>query len=293
MTRCRATAGSSVLSGTRRGHEIGCRARSTPSSTRAGAGGVTVVCDLPRRLTEAAAGRAGLRRPGRRGHRVRRAGVRGHRGDGPGAVGDQPERRPGRARAVARAGCGPPRSAEIAGLPLLAAMRPEPHARRAPRTRRSAAATAVAAGARPPGGCSPCWPAGAVRCARHERVADRPGARAAGRRVRPAAARAVVAAAIRAESGGSARRHRGADQPAGAADRTDRRRHPRAAAVRAGHHRRPGHRSGRGVGRRRKRACGAARFGSPTRPRCADWRSGWRWPPAGGSTTRSRGSTGS
>ena len=34
-------------------------------------------------------------------------------------------------------------------------------------------------------------------------------------------------------------------------------------------------------------------FSSPTRPRCVGWRSGWRWRPAGVSTTRSRGWTAS
>ena len=69
--------------------------------------------------------------------------------------------------------------------------------------------------------------------------------------------------------------------------------HPRAAAARRGHHRRPGHRTRCGMGGRRDRTCAALRCDSPTTPRCAGWRNGWRCPRAGVSTKRSRGSTGS
>ena len=167
-------------------------------------------------------------------------------------------------------------------------------ARRAARARRPAVGAALGAGrGGPPGARGAAGGSRTRRTAgRRERLADRPGPRAAGRRIRrrcgptwwpPRSAPNPAACSATPRCW----------QSSDAADRTDRRRHPRTAAVRGRDHRRPGHRAGRGVGRRRKRLAAQRRFGSPTKPRCGGWRSGWRWPPAGGSTTRSPGWTAS
>ena len=141
--------------------------------------------------------------------------------------------------------------ARIVGLPLLASMRAGTGSGRTPRERRvrcdvvrrlpGAARKVLAVLAQHP-----------QVGARHERLVDRSGARATGRGVRAAAAerrRRRDPCRIRR----SARRHRSADQPADAADGTDRRGNPGATPARGGHHRRAGDCAGRGMGGRRKR----------------------------------------
>ena len=286
--------GVSVLSGARRAYEVD--AAPVDAVVDAGRrGGVTVVCDLARRLTDAtqaALDAADLVVVVTRCD-VRACAATGCDGTGIGC--DQPQPGTGGAGTVAR---------RVAGgrgrrhrRPAVARVGQSPAStRRAVGTPRSAVGTAIAAraGSAAGAGRAARMPARRRAAGRRERFADRAGARAAGRRIGGAGL------SVEAQRGGGrdpgrvrrhARRHGGSRQSAGAADRTDRRRHPRTAAVCGRHHRRPGHRTRCGLGGRRKRAATQPHSASPTRPRCAAWRSGWPWPPVGGSTTRSRGST--
>ena len=206
-------------------------------------------------------------------------------------VDGQPERRCGRAGARAGWSAAGRTWPSIVGLPLLAAMRPQPgiaealeHGGLRLRRRSPLAAAArrvLAVLQQHPTQAERGMSASLIERVR-ERLAAESGAAAAqrGRRGDPGRIRR------------GARRHRRAEQSAGAADRAHRRGHPRTAAAAPRDHRRAGHRARRGLGRRRYRVARAARFGSPTKPRCADWRNGWRWPPGDGWTTRSPGSTG-
>ena len=116
--------GVSVLSGTRRGYEMdaGPVAAIVDAGRR---GGVAVVCDLPAATDRGDACRTGQRRPRRAGQPLRCAGVRGRRDVAPVLAAINPNLglvvrgpSPGGLRAA--------EVADIAGVPLLAAMRPEP-----------------------------------------------------------------------------------------------------------------------------------------------------------------------
>ena len=116
---------SAVLSGTRRGYEMDAgRGRRRLDAGRRG--GVTVVCDLPRRLTDATAGGAGCA-PTLSSSSARAMCGRARR----------PRRWPRcwprstptsawSCGARRRADCAQLKSRDITGLPLLAAMRPQP-----------------------------------------------------------------------------------------------------------------------------------------------------------------------
>ena len=211
-------------------------------------------------------------RPAAACHPRRRSGARRRRSRRAGHAGRRPvvcRRRRGRAVAGGRPtrtsawSCGARAGwaaaadvARIAGLPLLAAMRPQPGLAARTRARRAQAAAPVAADvggpARARGAAPATWrdrrAGGRMSASLIDRVRERLAAESAP--LRPN----VVADAIRAESGGVLGDTDVLTNLRAAADRADRRRHPRTAAVRGGHHRRPGHGTGLGLGRRRSRS---------------------------------------
>ena len=219
--------GVSVLSGTaarlRAGRRAGGRRHRRRPARRRSASSAT--CPSSHRRHPS---RAGRRRSGGRRQSLRRPGVRGDRGDGSGPGVDQSQCRAGGAGAVARGIAGGRgrryrRPAAAGGDQSAAATR------RADRARRPAAGATLRArgggapGARRAAGRRRAAPGRTAR--RRERFADRTCPRATGRRGRPVAARRGGRRDPRRVRW-DARRHRGAGQSAGAADRAHRCRHP-------------------------------------------------------------------